>query len=184
MRVFLAIEVDEGILGKILEIQKEFAKCDAQVKYVETENLHCTLKFFGEIDEKKLEDIINIIENNIKDHKPFKMSIRKIGVFPNEKYVRVLWLGMEDIDPFVDLQKKLDNNFKKLGFKKERSYTPHLTIGRVKGSRNKEELLDMLQKMSEVEIGQMDIDKIVLKKSELTPAGPIYTIIKEFNLKT
>ncbi len=183
MRVFLAIEIDEKLLDKIDEVQKQFAECEAPVKYVETENLHCTLKFFGEIDENKLNDIIDAIESKIKNHEPFKISIKKTGVFPNERYIRVLWLGMEDIEPFANLQKDLDEDFMKMGFKKERSYVPHLTIGRVKGAKNKAELLSKLKSLSDVEIGEMDINKIVLKKSELTPAGPIYTTIKEFDLK-
>lgn len=182
MRVFLAVEIDEKLLDEISKVQREFMKCEAPVKYVETENLHCTLKFFGEIDDNKLNDIIEVIEKKIKNHEPFKVNIKKTGVFPNERYVRVLWLGMDDVEPFSNLQKDLDEDFIKMGFKKEISYTPHLTIGRVKGSRNKEELLSKLKDMGEVEIGEMDISKITLKKSELTPAGPIYTTIKEFNL--
>ncbi len=182
MRVFLAVEIDENLLNKIYDVQRELMKCEAPVKYVETENLHCTLKFFGEIDDNKLNDVIRTIENKIKNHEPFKINIKKTGVFPNESYIRVLWLGMEDVEPFSNLQKDLDEDFVKMGFKKERSYTPHLTIGRVKGSRNKEELLEKLKDMGDVEIGEMDISKIVLKKSELTPVGPIYTTIKEFDL--
>ncbi|MGZ7043650.1 MAG: RNA 2',3'-cyclic phosphodiesterase [Methanobacterium sp.] len=183
MRVFLAIEIDEELKDKISEVQKEFMKCDAPIKIVETENLHCTLKFFGEIDEDKLKEITESIENKIKNHEPFKINIRKTGVFPNEKYIRVLWLGMDNFEPFSNLQKDLDEDFIKMGFKKERSYTPHLTIGRVKGAKNKAELLSTLKDMGDVEIGEMDIESIVLKKSELTPVGPIYTTIKEFNLK-
>lgn len=182
MRIFLAVEIDEKLLDKISKVQREFMKCEAPVKYVETENLHCTLKFFGDIDDNKLNDIIEVIEKKIKNHEPFKVNIKKTGVFPNERYIRVLWLGIEDVEPFSNLQKDLDEDFVKMGFKKERSYTPHLTIGRVKGAGNKEELLSTLKDMGEVEIGEMDISKIVLKKSELTPAGPIYTTIKEFNL--
>lgn len=183
MRVFLAVEIDEKLLDKIADVQKSFAECEAPVKYVETENLHCTLKFFGEIDDNKLNDIIEVIENKIRNHEPFKLSIKKTGVFPNERYIRVLWLGMEDVEPFSNLQKDLDEDFVKMGFKKERSYVPHLTIGRVKGAKNKTELLSRLKDLGEVEIGEMDISKIVLKKSELTPAGPIYTTITEFALK-
>lgn len=183
MRVFLAIEIDEKLLDKIDDVQKQFAECEAPVKYVETENLHCTLKFFGEIDEDKVNDIIEVIENKIENHEPFKVNIKKSGVFPNERYIRVLWLGMEDVEPFSNLQKDLDEEFVKMGFKKERSYVPHLTIGRVKGAKNKAELLSKLKDLGNIEIGEMDINKIVLKKSELTPNGPIYTTIKEFDLK-
>lgn len=201
MRVFLAVEIDEKLLDKIADVQKQFAECEAPVKYVETENLHCTLKFFGEIDDNKLNDIIEVIESKIENHEPFKLSIKKAGVFPNERYIRVLWLGMEDVEPFSDiskspilmprkflrdfrrLQKDLDEDFVKMGFEKERSYVPHLTIGRVKGAKNKQELLSKLKDLGDVEIGEMEINKIVLKKSELTPQGPVYTTIKEFDLK-
>ena len=182
MRVFLAMEIDKKLLDKISKVQKEFAKCKAPIKFVETENLHCTLKFFGEIDDNKLNEIIEAIESKIKNHEPFKISIKKTGVFPNEKYIRVLWLGMEDVEPFTNLQKDLDEDFVKMGFKKERSYQPHLTIGRVKGAKNKAELLSKLQDIGDIEIGEMEISKIFLKKSELTPVGPIYTTIKEFDL--
>jgi len=183
MRVFLAVEIDDKLLNKISDVQKQFMECEAPVKYVETENLHCTLKFFGEVSENKLNRIIKAIENKIKNHKPFKINIKKTGVFPNEKYIRVLWLGMEDVEPFSNLQKDLDEDFVKMGFKKEKSYVPHLTIGRVKGAKNKAALLSKLEEIGNIEIGEMDISKIVLKKSELTPKGPIYTTLKEFKLK-
>ena len=183
MRVFLAIEIDEKLLDKISDVQKQFMECEAPVKYVETENLHCTLKFFGEINDNKLNDIVEAIDNKIKNHEPFKVSIKKSGVFPNERYIKVLWLGMEDVEPFSNLQKDLDEDFVKMGFKKEKSYVPHLTLGRVKGAKNKAALLSKLKDLEDVEIGEMDIKKIVLKKSELSPQGPIYTTIKEFDLK-
>jgi len=183
MRVFLAIEINKKLLEKISDVQKQFMECEAPVKYVETENLHCTLKFFGEIDDNKLDKIVDAIEAKIKNHQPFKINIKKTGVFPNERYIKVLWLGMEDIEPFSNLQKDLDEDFVKIGFKKERSYVPHLTIGRVKGAKNKAALLSKLEELGNIEIGEMDIDKIVLKKSELTRSGPIYTTLKEFDLK-
>ena len=183
MRVFLAVEIDEKLLDKISTVQKKFMECEAPIKYVETKNLHCTLKFFGEIDDNKLNDIVEAIENKINNHDPFKINIKKSGVFPNERYIRVIWLGIEDPQPFSNLQKDLDQDFIKMGFKKEKSYVPHLTLGRVKGAKNKAALLSKLKDLEDVEIGEMDIKKIVLKKSELTPQGPVYTTIKEFDLE-
>ena len=95
-------------------------------------------------------------------------------------YMRVIWLGVEEPEQFSQLQQDLDQEFVKMGFKKERSYIPHLTIARVKGPRNKEILAETVQKLESIEIGQMTLEKIVLKKSELTPVGPIYTDIQQF----
>lgn len=95
-------------------------------------------------------------------------------------YMRVIWLGVEEPEQFSQLQRDLDQEFTKMGFKKERSYIPHLTIARVKGPRNKDVLAETVKKMESIEIGQMTLEKIVLKTSELTPVGPIYTDIQQF----
>ena len=182
MRAFLAVDLDESLKDRVLEVQEKLKEADAIVKFVEKENLHFTCKFFGEIPEKKADKIIEVIEENIKKFKPFKIEIKGSGVFPHFGYIRVIWLGLENPEYFEKMLKDFDEEFKKLGFKKERSYTPHLTIGRVKGSKNKEMLVSKIKEEESIEIGPMEISKISLKKSELTPEGPIYTNVKEFKL--
>jgi RNA 2',3'-cyclic 3'-phosphodiesterase len=182
MRAFLAVDLDESLKEKVLEVQEKLKEADAIVKFVEKENLHFTCKFFGEISQKKADKIVEIIEEKIRKFESFKIKIKGSGVFPHFGYIRVIWLGLEDAEYFSGILKELDEEFVNLGFKKERSYTPHLTIGRVKGSKNKEELVSKIKKLEEIEVGSMEISKISLKKSELTPKGPIYTNIKEFEL--
>lgn len=180
MRAFLAVDVANRLSYKIQKIQKELIKTDAPLKLVEPENLHFTFKFFGDITPSQTEDIINITLEKLENHQAFPMNIKGIGVFPHPGYMRVIWLGIEDSTKFSALQKDLDEEFVKMGFKKERSYIPHLTIARVKGAQNKEFLSDKLKSLEDVEIGEMNVGKLVLKKSELTPVGPIYTDVKEF----
>ncbi|NYB52562.1 MAG: RNA 2',3'-cyclic phosphodiesterase [Methanobacteriaceae archaeon] len=180
MRAFLAVDVDSRLHYKIQKIQKELIKTDAPLKLVELENLHFTFKFFGEINSSQTEDIINITQEKLENHQDFTMNIKGTGVFPHPGYMRVLWLGVDDPSNFSALQKDLDEEFVKMGFKKERSYIPHLTIARIKGAHNKEFLADKIKDLEDVEIGQMNVGKLVLKKSELTPAGPIYSDVKEF----
>lgn len=180
MRAFLAVDVDSRLSYKIHKIQKELVKTEAPLKLVEVENLHFTLKFFGDITPSQSEEIIRITENKLENHHSFPLNIKGIGVFPHPGHMRVIWLGIENPDIFSHLQKDLDEEFIKMGFKKERSYIPHLTIARVKSPRNKEFLSDKLKSLENVEIGTMDVDKLVLKKSELTPVGPIYSDVKEF----
>ncbi len=182
IRAFLAIEVDQNLVDKILDVQKNLKEADAPVKFVEGENLHFTLKFFGDINETQVKDISSVVENIVYDQDSFEIYIEKIGVFPSLRYIRVVWLGASNIEPFSELQKRLDEEFIKMGFDKERSYIPHLTIGRLKGSHNKEKLVEKIEELQDIEIGSMKIDKIVLKKSELTPLGPIYTDLKVFHL--
>ncbi len=80
------------------------------------------------------------------------------------------------------MQEDFDQEFVKMGFNKERSYIPHLTIGRVKGVQNKELLVSMVKELEDVDIGTMKVDRLILKESDLTPVGPIYTDLKEIYL--
>ncbi len=176
----MAVDVDRRLSYKIQKIQKELIKTDAPLKLVEPENLHFTFKFFGDIKPEQAEQITSITQGKLENYHGFSLNIEGVGVFPHPGYMRVIWLGIKDPEKFSQLQKDLDQEYVKMGFKKERSYTPHLTIARVKGSQNKEFLADKMDQLKDVEIGEMTVDKLVLKKSELTPVGPIYTDVKEF----
>lgn len=182
VRSFLAIELAEDLIPKILDVQKEFKKTNTNIKYVSSKNMHFTLKFFGNIDLDMIEDIGRAVERTIKNYSSFDLNIKNCGCFPNKNVIKVLWLGLEDGSPIKDLQKDLDNEFKKLGFKKERNFISHLTIGRVKSPKNKKEIRETIEKLENIEIGQMKVSRISLKKSTLTPQGPIYEDIKVFEL--
>ena len=182
VRSFLAIELKEDLVPKILDVQKEFKKINANIKYVPSENMHFTLKFFGNIDEDMIEDISNSVEKVIKDYSSFDLNIKVCGCFPNKNVIKVLWLGLDEGSPIKDLQKNLDVEFKKLGFKKERNFISHLTIGRVKSPKNKKQIRETIERLENIEIGQMTVSRICLKKSTLTPQGPIYEDIKVFEL--
>jgi 2'-5' RNA ligase len=180
LRAFLAVDVDVELSYKITELQRQLMETDAPIKMVEPENLHLTFKFFGEISASQMEEIENITLAKLDNYHSFQLHIKGLGVFPNLGYIRVIWLGIENPHEFSTIQRELDQEFVKMGFKKERGYTPHLTIGRVKGAQNKEALVDKIRELEGVDIGEVNVEKIVLKKSELTPVGPIYTDLKEF----
>ena len=182
IRSFLAIELDEELVPKILDVQKEFKKTNTNIKYVPSKNMHFTLKFFGNIDSDMVDDISAAIEKVIKNYSSFDLNIKNCGCFPNKNVIKVLWLGLDEGSPIKSLQKDLDKEFKKLGFKKERNFISHLTIGRVKSPKNKKEIKETIEKLEDIEIGQMNVSKISLKKSTLTPQGPIYQDIKVFEL--
>jgi 2'-5' RNA ligase len=182
MRTFLAVEVTSQLLDRIVDVQEKLKSTEAPVKYVEPDNLHFTLKFFGDVSPEQIEHIKNITTQKLQDVPSFTMHIKGTGVFPNMNYARVIWLGVEDADPFSELQQNMDEEWDRMGFRKERSYIPHLTIGRVKGNRNKDALMKKIRDLEEIEIGPIRVEKLVLKKSELTPVGPFYTDIAEFFL--
>ena len=182
IRSFLAIDIDADLLDKIKTVEDEFKKIDANIKYVNIENMHLTLKFFGNIDLNRIDKISCSVKKVINEHKPFKINIKGSGAFPNTKQIKVIWIGLEENNDFITLQKNLDNEFNKLGFNLERNYKSHLTIGRMKNGKNKNLIQDKIKEYEDYNIGSMTVKKIALKKSTLTPQGPIYENIEVFKL--
>ena len=178
MRVFIAVEIKATAM--ILKFEKEIEKTHANIKLVEPENIHVTLKFLGDTEEKFIDSIEHIMKETVKETSPFNLKLIRTGVFPNENYTKVIWIGIEDGNILQTLAQRLDEQLINLGFPKEkRGFSPHLTIGRVKTAENKTQLLQLLHHYADTEFGEYKIDTIVLKKSDLTPKGPIYTTLKE-----
>jgi 2'-5' RNA ligase len=171
MRVFISINIPEEIRKEIKKIQNLLPEFSG--KKTELENLHLTLKFLGEIEEKKIEKIKEKLRK-IKIEK-FKTEIDGIGVF-SEEFIRIVWLHMKDCD---NLQKQIDNTLKNL-FKSEKRFMSHLTIARVKKCDKKKFLQD-LEKIK-IEKIRFIVDKFYLMKSELTAEGPRYSVLEEYNL--
>jgi 2'-5' RNA ligase len=182
IRCFLAIEIDPNLKISINNIINEFKKTNANIKYVVPENMHLTLKFFGNVSEDMLPKLENVINNVLKNFTEFKLKIEGLGTFPNSNNIKVIWVGIDDNSDLKLLKEKLDVEFTKLGFKKERDYKSHLTIGRMKNSKNKKAVQNTLKENNEVFIGELLVNKIFLKKSTLTPKGSIYEDIHIFSL--
>ncbi|MBX7077096.1 MAG: RNA 2',3'-cyclic phosphodiesterase [Methanobacteriaceae archaeon] len=183
IRSFLAIEIEPDLKPLINNLIKEFKNTDANIKYVTADNMHLTLKFFGDVSEDKLNKIEKATNNVLKDFSQFNLRVEGMGTFPNSDHIKVIWVGIDNNSELELLEKKLDNEFNKLGFKKERNYTSHLTIGRMKNAKNKQKVQKIIQENNEVFIGEMTVDKLHLKKSTLTSNGPIYEDLKVFPLK-
>ena len=182
LRAFLAIDVDEDLKARMYKIIKEFRQIDAHIKYVELENLHLTLKFFGDIDTEGIDLLSSKIENVVSDFSPFTVKIRGCGAFPNTNRIKVIWFGLDEDEIVKKLHDELDKEFVKLGFDRDRKFSTHLTIGRMKSAKGKNRVKSAIEKFEDVEIGEMEVDRIILKKSTLTPQGPIYEDLKTFEL--
>lgn len=180
-RGFIAIDTD--VSSKIIQFQNEINKTGASLKLVEPKNIHITLKFLGDTEETLIDEIEKIMENAVKDIDPFNIQLKGTGVFPNNDYIKVVWIGMSKVEQIADIARKIDEPLSKLGFEKERrEFSSHLTIARVKNAKNKEKLVRTIENYNEVEFADIKVNSITLKKSELTPKGPIYTTLKKITL--
>ncbi|WP_295722626.1 RNA 2',3'-cyclic phosphodiesterase [uncultured Methanobrevibacter sp.] len=182
IRSFLAIDINAELLEKIKNVEDEFKQIDANIKYVNMKNMHLTLKFFGNIDLNMVDEISVKVKEVLNKYQPFDIYIKGSGAFPNAKRIKVIWIGLEEEQTLKKLQKDLDGEFNKLGFDLEKNYKSHLTIGRMKNAKNKNLIQEKLQDFKDYDIGNMTVSKIALKKSTLTPQGPIYEDIEVFEL--
>ena len=184
IRSFLAIELPKPILKEIEEVQGDLKSANADVRWVNPEKIHLTLKFFGNIEESRIDPIFKSIEEVIWITLPFSLEVRGIGAFPNLRNPRVIWIGLIDGKEVLDsFQRQINTKLEKIGFQPEdRPFHPHLTLGRMKSSRGKEELVGKMEKHKEEEFGVFQVERLVLFKSDLRPTGPIYTPIRDMKL--
>ena len=180
-RGFISVEIP--VFPKILDFISEIKNSGTNVKLVEPENIHITLKFLGDTKEDLIEKIQEIINKSTEQINPFELKVKSTGVFPNQNYIKVVWLGLENIENLEAISQKIDQETSKLGFEKEkRKFSAHVTVGRVRSAKNKDKLLQIINKYQDVEFGTILVESIELKKSELTSQGPIYTTLKKINL--
>ena len=182
IRAFLAIDLDNDLKPKINKIIREFKKTNANIKYVDLQNLHFTLKFFGDIDTEGIDLIAEKIEKVIKDFDSFNIKIKGCGAFPNTNRIKVIWLGLDEDKILKELHDNLDKEFNSIGFDLDKKFSSHLTIGRMRSAKAKDKVKNTLDLYDGIDVGTMEVKTVTLKKSTLTPSGPIYEDLIEFRL--
>ncbi len=172
MRCFIAFDIPEEIKEKVKEIQENIKWDFAKISFVK--EIHCTLRFLGEIKEKDV-DYLKEELSKLK-FKNFNVEIDEFIYFPNDKKIRVIGLNLKS-GKLYELKEKIDGLIKEK-FGKDRKFKAHLTIGRVKFIKDREELMKRLK----TEKLKFLVDKIILYKSELLNEGAKHTKLLEINL--
>jgi len=176
VRCFIAVEVDDPpTLDGVARAQSSLNATGANLKLVERENLHLTLKFLGDVREGRLPEVIDLVSGTSFD--PFRMALRGVGVFPSLRRPRVVWAGVtEGAEELEAIFRELEPRLVELDFKPEgRPFSPHITIARVRSGRNRDPLIDEVMALEGTVFGGFEVRHVKLKKSVLTPRGPIYT---------
>ncbi len=176
MRLFLAIELPNEVKGYLFSIKEKFNQNIAKINWVAKKNLHLTLKFLNEVDEKLLNDVIEELKK-IKFNK-FNLELDKLSGFPNENYVRVLWVGLSNFNKVIELQQSIEESLIKY-FTKDKDFSCHITLGRVKFIKDKKNFNSII---NNIKIDNMKflVDSFSLIKSDLSKDSPKYTLIQNF----
>ncbi|MEM0481294.1 MAG: RNA 2',3'-cyclic phosphodiesterase [Nitrososphaerota archaeon] len=174
IRSFVAVDVfSPEIVRGVRAIQQELQEAGILGKPVDPETLHITLIFLGELDPPMVERVRERLSGI--EVRPMRLLLKGVGYFPGGSRVNVIWIGVEDIDSgLMAVQREVVSRLSELGFKPDKDFKPHITILRVKGVRNKSEVLSRLSQLSSHTVGEVVVDRVKLKKSTLRPEGPIY----------
>src|SRR4030043_96643 len=134
MRTFIAIELPPEIRDSLSRLQEELKATQADVKWVEPQNIHLTLKFLGEVEEKKIAKITEIMEDTAGKINKFPARLTSLGAFPKIDFPRVIWVGLDTADKEIrQIAKELEEKIAKIGIPKEnRAFSSHITIGRLR----------------------------------------------------
>jgi 2'-5' RNA ligase len=176
MRTFIAVEVPEGIRKVVHDVVPTETKKGLPIKWVAFQNLHITLKFLGEIDENMKVEMGPVVAGVCRKYKPFQVRLQGLGCFPGPKNPRVLWVGVgEGSTQLCDLAAELENGLAPLGFKEEKRFHPHLTIGRIKKFCKVDDIL-----ARNISTDTFGVDSVMLFRSILKPEGPVYEELERF----
>jgi len=188
IRSFVAIELPEEAKKGFASLRRELERDEHRfVKWVDPGGIHLTLKFLGNIPSKRVPEITEAIKKAAQGLSPFLLEISGLGAFPSLKQVRVVWVGVGgELDKLSTLQQNIDSALAALGFaREERSFVPHLTVARVREGASTSErgrLGELVGSATFEGKYHVEVEAIKLMRSQLTPAGAIYTCLSVVGL--
>jgi 2'-5' RNA ligase len=180
VRSFVAVDLnDNRLVQNIIDTQQRLYRTGGDLKLVEPQNIHITLRFLGEIRQELIQEIIEQMKQ-IR-FSAFKVEFKGLGVFPGLNRPRVVWIGIEEgAEKLVGIFETLEQRLRTLRIEPDRrGFTPHITIARVRSGRNRDELARLVSEMRDKEFGSISVNSVRLKRSNLTPSGPSYSDLYE-----
>ena len=180
VRSFISIDLeDQQILSRIASIMSSLQSLSGDLKPVEGENIHLTLKFLGNVPAPRLGEVKSSLQQI--SFPSFTVEIKGAGAFPNLSRMNVIWVGVnEGWSQVEQIYEQVEKLLSSLGFRREnRPFTPHITIARVRSGRKRDEVAKFLQRLTDESFGTITVDKVRLKQSILSSSGPKYSTLLE-----
>lgn len=183
IRTFVAIEIPEAVKRQVEDLESRLKTFRTDVRWVRPQNIHITLKFLGDTPVDRLEDIYAGLREAVDSVRPFQLTLKRIGAFPDLNRPRVFWVDIDQgRETLMDLQRRVEEKLYARRFvREERPFSPHLTIGRVRSPKGLQTLTDHIRDIT-FNAQAFPVDRMAVVKSDLQPAGPMYTIMGQVDL--
>jgi 2'-5' RNA ligase len=185
LRLFWAVRIPAPVKAGLAAVQDRLKKAGADVKWVEPENFHLTVRFLGAVAPDRVEVITCSVRRAAATLASFELRLSGGGAFPGAARPRVLWVAVNgDVGQMIQLHRQVEAVLKPLGFPPEGNFTPHLTLGRVRSPQGTAALTPLIEKMTQGggEAGAFTVERLCLMESRLTRLGPHYTVLREVAL--
>lgn len=185
LKLFTGVSVGPAVRSAAAALQQSLAQCGANVKWVEPENLHLTINFLGEVDDRDLHSICRAITAVAKGEPSFRLSVQGVGAFPTTRRPKILWAAVNDgAESLQRIHTVSEPKLLELGVyrREERGYTPHLTLGRVKDEADGQLIAAELPRHSDWRGGDVFVEEVLLFNSDLRREGPVYSVIARMPL--
>lgn len=179
MRLFVALEPNSRTVTALTELVRRLAPM-APMRWVHPSNMHVSLKYIGEWDERRLDEVIETLD---RVRVPMRVTVRLagLGFFPHGLSPRVFWVIAENSTALRQLASSVDTRLAALGIAPEvRPYVPHLTLGRLRAECNLTEMHEAIEELPTRDFGSFPVESFALYGSMLTRSGPVYRKIEEF----
>ena len=178
------ISADLPAVPALVALARELREASRDLKIVDAEHLHLTLKFLGDTEEGLVPEIASAMREASAGVLPFVIRVRGTGAFPGLAAPNVLWVGIEGGEPLGRMAATLDAYLAALGYDRERRpWSPHITLARVRGRRDLDRARSVLAAHADDLFGEAPVEEIRLKKSVLRPGGPEYTTVESVRLE-
>ena len=176
LRTFIAVSLSSSVLAGIEKTVQTLQTHFGDVRWVEPQNMHVTLKFLGDIPLNDLPQLIRTVTQCTREMDSFDLTFQEIGAFPNRESPKTIWIGCrEGSKELIQLAERIDTGLSSLGFPKEsRRFLPHLTIGRIKKPVQESPLMSLLDEEQNRLFGSCSVSEVQIFSSELTRHGTIY----------
>jgi 2'-5' RNA ligase len=187
IRTFIAVELSDAVRQRVTQLVEQLSHTRAKVKWVSPANMHLTLKFLGDVPQEKTAAVCEATAEAVREVPAFDAECVGAGAFPTAKRPSTIWLGMgRGAEELGKLQKAIEKALSRIGFPREgRRYTPHLTVGRVRGGGKEISALgELLGEHGDFQAGESRIDQVTVFASDLTPTGPVYTVLGRAPLRS